>query len=696
MPKTNSKSKKAPRATEATPPEAVAAAEEPSPKEATTPRVNGATSVKSGPHATKGKPAKAHAPATTTAPSAKSTRRTRANKRKEVRLPGPFRGGGGSPAPRATEPSEGESAAANTTASEPTPVMEAAVPSPDGASGARQAEDFLNSSDSQDQKSSASTTSPPKAPQEPSSPPADGPDPVDYEESEPDQDREQGEVPDPNSSPQLTEQQRVTHRGSPMTPKTVAAVARVEAQSRRQSPRDTASTVEPEQQIITNAGVDEGVPPEQLQPDNRRHLREPAGTKREREASTPRTREELLALRYWTLDEYREHLRLSWRPGPGVSQCDKCPVVLWDDTGLTRQTNEREFEDWLRFLGYACPEFLASPYRIDWLAQRRLRFRMAKMVADGQWQSRYFDRHMPTPPVILEEVIQKIQKSWQSQPIEPRSVLGRVSADQLRGPAQKRPRGRRSPPRGDSLAPMSYRYQGSRATSSDTGSSRYARGASVASRHGSRGHPQYQEAEAELGGEADRDAPRRWPEPRGDALPVSSSESRGGLLSAVESCQRLLDAQRADLVTLRGRLQTVESLAEAGREVPEDLRRLRHRVQGLPEQVDHLGRELDRVSCRLSQCEGVVGVVRHSLSEHLGWIRTLYSRVGTLESRDARRQADHVARSAPAPAPAREELLEVMASALRQYSAEQHPRGRSPQPDGTAKADQRRTSDAWP
>ncbi|GMF55104.1 unnamed protein product [Phytophthora fragariaefolia] len=202
-----------------------------------------------------------------------------------------------------------------------------------------------------------------------------------------------------------------------MTPKTVAAVARVEAESRRQSPRDTASTVEPEQQIITNAGVDEGVPPEQLQPDNRRHFSErthqaaaqTAGTKREREASTPRTREQLLALRSWTLDDYREHLRLSRRPGPGVSPCDKCPVVLWDDTGLTRQTNEREFEDWLRSLGYACPEFLASPYRIDRLAQRRLRFRMAKMIADGQWQSRYFDRHMPTPPDILEEVIQRFR-----------------------------------------------------------------------------------------------------------------------------------------------------------------------------------------------------------------------------------------------------------------------------------------------
>ncbi|GMF50629.1 unnamed protein product [Phytophthora fragariaefolia] len=280
MLKTNSKSKKAPRATEATPPEVIAFAEESLPKETTTPWVDGATLAESGSHATKGKPAKAHAPATMTAPSAKSTRRTRAGKRKEVRLPGPYgepapsesdtdtpnpdliagdeASAAGSPAPRATTPSEGESASANTTASEPTPVGEAAVPSPDGSSDARKAEDFLNSNDSQDPKSSTSATSPAKTPQELSPPPEDGPDPVDYEELEPDLDHEQGEVPDPNSSPQLTERQRITHPGSPMTPKTVAAVARVEAQSRRQSPRDTASAVEPEHQIITNAGVDEG------------------------------------------------------------------------------------------------------------------------------------------------------------------------------------------------------------------------------------------------------------------------------------------------------------------------------------------------------------------------------------------------------------------------------------------------------
>ncbi|GMF23063.1 unnamed protein product [Phytophthora fragariaefolia] len=337
--------------------------------------------------------------------------RVMASKRTEVRLPGPYvkpapsesdtdtpnpdlitgdeDSTAGSPTPRATKPSEGEPASANTTASEPTPVEEAAIPSPDVSSDARKAEDFVSSSDPQAPKSSTSATPPARTPPECSSPPEDSPDPVDYET---DQDREQGEVPDPSSSLQLTEQLRVTHPGSPMTPKTAAAAARVNSQTRREFARDAAATVEPEPQIITNAGIDEGVPPEQQQPDNRRHLRERTqqeasqvvGTKRERETSTPRTRKQLLALRYWTLDEYREHLRLSRRPGPGVSQCDKCRVVVWVDTGLTRQTNEREFEDWLRFLGYAYPEFLASPYRIYWLAQRRHRFRMAKMVADGQ------------------------------------------------------------------------------------------------------------------------------------------------------------------------------------------------------------------------------------------------------------------------------------------------------------------------
>ncbi|GMF29874.1 unnamed protein product [Phytophthora fragariaefolia] len=203
----------------------------------------------------------------------------------------------GSKAPRATTPSEGELASANTSASEPASVEEAPIPSPEESSNIRKADGFLNSSDTHDPKGSASTTPPAKSPQEQSP-----------------------------TSEERTEQQRVAHPGGPMTPKTAATVGRVEAHAQRESHRNTAPTAIPEQQIITDAGIDEGVPPEQLQPDNRRHLRErtqqeasqAAGTKREREASTPRTREQLLALRYWTLNEYREHLRLSRRPGPGV------------------------------------------------------------------------------------------------------------------------------------------------------------------------------------------------------------------------------------------------------------------------------------------------------------------------------------------------------------------------------------------
>ncbi|KAE9262494.1 hypothetical protein PR003_g33520 [Phytophthora rubi] len=225
-----------------------------------------------------------------------------------------------------------------------------------------------------------------------------------------------------------------------MSPETVVAVERARLVEESLSRRDDPPAAVPEPQVITNAGGDEGVPPELLQPENRQYLadrtRQEASqavvTKRDRETHAPRTRDQLLALRYWTRDEYREHLRQSRMPGPGAPQCDKCPVVLLVDTGLSRQRNETEFEGWLHHLGYPEPEFLNSPFRIDWLTQRRLRFRMAKMIADNTWPNRFFDRHKPMPGVILEEVLQKIQKSWQSQPIEPKSVLGPVSADQPR------------------------------------------------------------------------------------------------------------------------------------------------------------------------------------------------------------------------------------------------------------------------
>ncbi|KAE8975038.1 hypothetical protein PR001_g25824 [Phytophthora rubi] len=173
----------------------------------------------------------------------------------------------------------------------------------------------------------------------PTSPPGCSPSPhpsleVDYEESEPDVDHEDGEVE--WSPKRIIDAQRVLHPGSPMSPKTVVAVERARLLEASLSRRDDPPTAVSEAQVITNAGVDEGVPPELLQPENRQHLADrnrqeasqAVGTKRDRETHAPRTKDQLLALRYWTRDEYREHLRQSHMPGPGAPQGDKCPVVL--------------------------------------------------------------------------------------------------------------------------------------------------------------------------------------------------------------------------------------------------------------------------------------------------------------------------------------------------------------------------------
>ncbi|KAE9131984.1 hypothetical protein PF006_g15380 [Phytophthora fragariae] len=57
-----------------------------------------------------------------------------------------------------------------------------------------------------------------------------------------------------------------------MYPKTVVAVARARALEASMSRRGDPPAAAPEPQVITNAGVDEGVPPELLQPENRQHL----------------------------------------------------------------------------------------------------------------------------------------------------------------------------------------------------------------------------------------------------------------------------------------------------------------------------------------------------------------------------------------------------------------------------------------
>ncbi|KAE9336683.1 hypothetical protein PF008_g12902 [Phytophthora fragariae] len=178
------------------------------------------------------------------------------------------------------------------------------------------------------------------------SPPGRSPSPhpsleADDEESEPDMNHEVGEVE--RSPKQITDAQRVLHPRSPMSPKTVVAVERARLLEASMSRRDDPPGAVSELQDITNAGVDEGVPPELLQPDNRQHLADrtrqetsqAVGTKRDRETHAPRTQDQLLALRYWTRDEYREHLRQSRMPGPGAPQCDKCPVVLLVDTGFS-------------------------------------------------------------------------------------------------------------------------------------------------------------------------------------------------------------------------------------------------------------------------------------------------------------------------------------------------------------------------
>ncbi|KAE9032984.1 hypothetical protein PR002_g8906 [Phytophthora rubi] len=139
------------------------------------------------------------------------------------------------------------------------------------------------------------------------SPPGRSPSPhpsldVDYEESEPDMDHEAGEVEWPPK--QITDSQRVLHPGSPMSPKTVVAVGRAPLLEASMSRRDDTPAAVSEPQVITNAGVDEGVPSELLQPENRQHLADrtrqeasqAVGTKRDRETHAPRTQEQLLAL----------------------------------------------------------------------------------------------------------------------------------------------------------------------------------------------------------------------------------------------------------------------------------------------------------------------------------------------------------------------------------------------------------------
>ncbi|KAE9190596.1 hypothetical protein PF004_g21855 [Phytophthora fragariae] len=119
---------------------------------------------------------------------------------------------------------------------------------------------------------------------------------VDYEESKPEVDHEAGEVE--RSPPRITDTQRVLHPGSPMFPKNVVAVARARALEASMSRRDDPPVATPK-----------ASPTPYLADRSRQAAAQAVGTKRDREAHAPRTRKQLLALRYWTRDEYGEHLR---------------------------------------------------------------------------------------------------------------------------------------------------------------------------------------------------------------------------------------------------------------------------------------------------------------------------------------------------------------------------------------------------
>ncbi|GMF22948.1 unnamed protein product [Phytophthora fragariaefolia] len=235
---------------------------------------------------------------------------------------------------------------------------------------------------------------------------------VDYEESEPAMDREAGEVEGPWSSPPLADEQQVLHPGCPMSPKTMAAIARARALEEALSRRDDPPPATLASQVITNAGVDEGVPSELLQPENRQHLSDrsrqtalqPIGTKRERETPGPRTREKLLALRYWTREEYRASSPESdaWSGRAAVRQLPgRAPVG--------QQFHPSTERDGVR--GVVAPLGLsrARGFELsvsDWLTgPASSRFRMAKMIFDETWTDRFLEWHTPMPGGILEGVL---------------------------------------------------------------------------------------------------------------------------------------------------------------------------------------------------------------------------------------------------------------------------------------------------
>jgi hypothetical protein len=335
---------------------------------------------------------------------------------------------------------------------------------------------------------------------------------------------------------------------------------------------------------------------------------------------------------------------------------------------LQRETNEVQFEGWLQHLGYSMPELLRSPHRLDLPVLRQLRFRMAKMKADGDWDSHWCDpRYAPTPRETLEEVESKVAKGRQSQPVEPKSVVGPVSADRLHWSASKRPRYRRSPPRGDDFPPRYSDPLNTGAISPDTGNGRYTRGASVASQRENSERLHYRSAEAEVVTDysTNRNAPRR--PMASHAARLASGPDREPLLDAVEGCQRLLETQRVDLASLRGSVQTGEAVVAAERRFCQDEGNLARQVQDLREGLAQRDCDLRHFHDRCADLERAHESDRSDQHDHLGCICHVYARVAALEARAP--QTDPAAPDAPAAsALTQNDLAQVMALALQQIS----------------------------
>ncbi|KAE9008843.1 hypothetical protein PR001_g15221 [Phytophthora rubi] len=289
------------------------------------------------------------------------------------------------------------------------------------------------------------------------------------------------------------------------------------------------------------------------------------------------------------------------------------------------------------------------------------------MIADDTWSNRFFDRHKPMSGVILEEVLQKIHKSWQSQPIEAKTVLGPVSADQSVGTLKS------GHEVGAVLLEASPRLP--RLTATRVASPLYQVLVPAALQ-------KFLDMVVEV---ALITKQRRW-SPQWEWCPTRTHSADRLDPALTWRAFWLVWNPASDCWMSSGLKWWRFALASkmrrsAWQDVRRELDFLRDRVWDLPRQ---LGDETGHLRTRCSQGEENAELVGQSLERHLDWIRTLYDRVGSLEAQEARRVAARAPAQAPAQLPS-EELVRMMANAFQQYSATQSdPQAQQPPPGDRA------------